>query len=283
MVLIADSGGTKTDWRLLNGESIEQFRTAGMNPYIVDAETMDSIVSKLLDQMGQREISQVFFYGAGCSSARNVEKVGNSLEKHFPGASISVKHDLIAAARALCGREMGIACILGTGANSCLYNGSEIIENIPSLGYVLGDEGGGAHLGKLLLKSYFTKKLPKELAKSLESRFEMKRNIILENVYQNKQPATYLAGFSKFMFDNKEDPFINALIIKSFKTFYEDNVLRYKEAMEVKVHFCGSVAFFYHTMIRQVGENLGLTIGHMVESPIAGLALFHQETPDGGE
>lgn len=280
MILIADSGGTKTDWRLLNGETIEQFRTAGMNPYIVDSESMDAIVAELNESLGSHKVDQVFFYGAGCSSTKNIEKVSKSLDKHFPEASISVKHDLIAAARALCGREMGIACILGTGANSCLYNGSEIIENIPSLGYVLGDEGGGAHLGKLLLRSYFTKSLPNELCEALEARFEMDRNTILENVYQKSQPATYLASFSKFIFDHKEDAFIAELIHRSFSEFFKCNVLRYKEADSVKIHFCGSVAYFYNSVIRKIGSDLNLEIGNIVESPIAGLTLFHQEVKE---
>ena len=276
MILIADSGGSKTEWRLLDGEKIEQYRSEGMNPYLVDKNNLEKTVEALSHSIGKREIAKIFFYGAGCSTPDNNNKISKSLQKYFAHAKISVNHDLLAVARALCGNERGIACILGTGANSCLYDGNEIIENVPSLGYILGDEGGGAHLGKCLIGHYFSKTLPADLSEQLERRYDMSRSTILENVYQKKQPAHYLAGFSKFLFDNKSNPFVDNLIRESFKLFFERNVLKYKDAAKVPIHFSGAIAFYFNSILRQLANDYGLTIKNVVEGPIAGLALYHQ-------
>jgi N-acetylglucosamine kinase-like BadF-type ATPase len=275
MILIADSGGSKTDWRLLDGEKIEQYWSEGMNPYIVDRSNLEKTVEALSASIGNKEITEIFFYGAGCSTPDNNIKISESIQKYFANARISVNHDLLAVARALCSNERGIACILGTGANSCLYDGKEIVENIPSLGYILGDEGGGAHLGKSLMAHYFNKTLPADLSVQLERRYDMSRNTVLENVYQKKKPAQYLAGFSKFLFDNKAHPFVDSLIRESFKLFFERNVLKYKDAASVPIHFSGAIAFYFNSIIRQIANDYGLTIKNVVEGPIAGLALYH--------
>lgn len=277
MILIADSGGTKTDWRLINDDGkIDQFKTSGLNPYLTSGREMEETISGLKAQTGEKRVSEIFFYGAGCSSQENVEIISQALSKQFEGAKIEVNHDLLGAARALCGKDAGIACILGTGANSCVYDGGKIIDNIPSLGFILGDEGGGSYLGRILINSYFSGDLPHELSSKLEKRHNMDRDEILESVYQKPRPAQYLASFSKFLYDHQKHPHIYGILYRAFKLFYERNVLKYEGASDYPVHFCGSVAFYYNSLIRQVGKELGLSIQNILESPIAGLTLFHQ-------
>jgi len=278
MILLADSGGSKTDWRLISEKGeILQFKTAGLNPYIVKQNEIEKEISVLKKKLEAEKIDSIFFYGAGCSSKENIGLIEEVLMKCFEGASVEVNHDLLAAARATCDNKPGVVCILGTGANSCLYNGAEIIENIPSLGFILGDEGGGSYLGKLLLNNYFKETLPDDLSLTMEKRYTMNRNDILENIYKKPQAAQYLASFAKFLFDHKSHPYIYQLIYDSFKLFYQGNVLKYKGAKDYPVHFVGSIAFYFNSLIRQVGSDLGLTVRNILESPISGLTLFHQK------
>jgi len=276
MIIIADSGGTKTDWRIISNEGvISQHQTLGMNPFLADAEALRIEVRKVRDTVTAGSDVSIFFYGAGCSNPENAELIRKILSENFSTGNVEVHTDLLGAARALGNKEPGIICILGTGANSCFYDGDDIVKKMPSLGFILGDEGSGAYLGKLIINLYFTGNLPDDVKLKLEKRYGMNKDEILSNVYKGSQPAQYLARFSKFFFDNKNHPIIYELIYTSFKLFFERNVLQYEGAGRYPVHFSGSIAFYYNTILRQAGKDLGIQVRNIVENPIAGLTLFH--------
>lgn len=278
MILIADSGSTKTEWRVIDGNgNIAQVRTSGINPYYQDQETIAGILAAELDGHLKTPIEKVYFYGAGCSTQESRDKVAKSFATLLPKAQSEVSTDMLAAARSLCGHQRGIACILGTGSNSCLYDGASVIENVPSLGYILGDEGSGSYLGNRLLGHFIRKELPQGILDKMVKRFDLSRSVILENVYQNDTPARYMAGFSKFIFQNISDPFLYKMVYDGFVVFFEKNVMKYTDFQKEQVHFAGSVAFYYANILRKVAADLGINVKHIVEGPIAGLTLYHQK------
>lgn len=277
MILIADSGSTKTDWRLiLNKDEIGQAKTIGFNPYYQGTEEIaKELQENLLPQLSTSP-SEIYFYGSGCSNEEKSNIVSNALKSVFPKAEkIIVNHDLLAAARALCNNEEGIACILGTGSNSCLYNGKEIVANKPSLGYILGDEGSGATLGKKIVVGYLNKDLPKHLCEKFEKRYKTHKDEILDHVYRKPYPNRYLASFSQFLFHNLSDPYIYKLVYTSFEEFFIRNVYKYENYRNFKIHFVGSIAFYYSNILRQVANDQGLHVKNILETPISGLTLFH--------
>lgn len=277
MILIADSGSTKTDWRMIDSTgATQQARTSGINPYFQSREEIIQVLEKELDPQFRSEIQEVYFYGAGCSSVGNKNKVKEAFRQVFREGDIYIEHDLLAAARSTCNRDEGIACILGTGSNSCVYDGQKIIENVPSLGFILGDEGSGAYLGKKLIKDFLTQKLPKNLQEKFNQRFPLSREHILQKVYQEPYPNRYLAGFTQFLFHHLKDSYAYQLVYHGFEEFIKTNVFRYPHYETYRVHFVGSVAFYFSNILRQVTNDLRITIGNVVETPIAGLTLFHQ-------
>ncbi len=276
MILIADSGGTKTDWRLLHKDAtISQFKSSGFNPYLHKKEVLEQILeNEILPQISS-PIQEVYFYGAGISSENNIHTTTQTIKSKIPGAAIQVSNDLLAAARALCLDQPGITCILGTGANSCLYDGKEIIQNAVSLGYILGDEGSGADLGKTFVAAWLREEAPEKIAARFNKRFELDRDIILSKVYQEPAPSAYLASFGKFIFQQLDDPWIYKMGYDRFNLFFEKNVMKYPEPEKHMIHFTGSIAFYFGNLIRQVAQDKGLRVGNILESPIAGLTLYH--------
>lgn len=278
MILIADSGASKTDWRMLdqNG-SIEQAQSIGYNPYYQPIEQFDKEVREVLVPQIKHPVTKIFYYGTGCSSDKNRKMIRTALERYFTDAHIEVWHDLLAAARALCGEDQGIACILGTGANSCYYDGVRIVENVTSLGYVLGDEGSGAWMGKKIVADYLRKDLPEKLWDHFKKRFPMDRDEILSRVYSQEMPSRFLGSFSHFIFQHLKEPYCYKLVYDGFSEFMEKNVMRYERYNELKVHFVGSVAFYFSDILRQVANDKGITLKNILESPIAGLTLYHNK------
>lgn len=278
MILIADSGASKTDWRMLgpNG-SIEQAQSIGYNPYYQPIEQLDKEVREVLVPQVKHPVKKIFYYGTGCSSDKNRKMIRTALERYFTDAHIEVWHDLLAAARALCGEEPGIACILGTGSNSCYYDGVRIVENVTSLGYVLGDEGSGAWMGKKIVADYLRKDLPEKLWDQFKKRFPMDRDEILSRVYSQEMPSRFLGSFSHFIFQHLKEPYCYKLVYDGFSEFMEKNVMRYEKYNELKVHFVGSVAFYFSDILRQVANDKGITLKNILESPIAGLTLYHNK------
>jgi glucosamine kinase len=279
MILIADSGSTKTDWRLLAPDgTITQAKTVGFNPYYQDTDNIHSALEgSLLPQLAGEKPSQIFFYGAGCGSEEKRSVVAQALGMAFPGSEIRVQHDLAAAARALCGREPGIACILGTGSNSCLYDGTEIVRNIPPLGFILGDEGSGAYLGKKLIQAFLREELPADLQENFAKRYNVTKDDVLDRVYSQPFPNRYLASFAKYGFDKRRHPAIYPLIHRSFSDFFENHICRYPGYSALPVHFVGSIAFYFGDILRQIARERQVRVQHILESPIAGLTLYHQQ------
>ena len=277
MKLIADSGSSKTDWRILHPDgTIQQYKTGGINPFYQDESEIREELSKNLKPKVPEGVTHIFFYGAGCVNKEKQDVLKNALLLNFPWALVNVENDILGAARALCHHEPGIACILGTGANSCLYDGDKIVENIRGYGFILGDEGSGSYLGKRLVINYLRKELPEELLRSFKKRFPLEEDEILNEVHTQPYPNRYLASFSKFLFHHIKEPYIYKLVYDGFALFMEKNVLKYENASQYKVHFVGSIAFYFANILRQVANDRGITLKNILESPIAGLTLYHQ-------
>lgn len=279
MILIAESRATQTNWRLLLPDgTIRQAITAGYNPYFHSEDDLrQELKNVLLPEIKNSNVEQIFYYGVGCSSAENIKKLSGVLGNIFPDAEIVINDDLLAAARALCGYNIGITCILGTGATSCLYDGKKIIKRTPALGYILGDEGSGAYLGKQLLTAFIRDELPKEIMERMVKRFDISKETILANIYQGDNPVTYMASFSKFIYQNLKSPELYHMVYEGLELFFKKNIMKYESYNELPVHFTGSVAFYFGNILRQVAMDLQVNVKNIVEEPIAGLALYHQD------
>lgn len=279
MILIAESGSTKTDWRLISSDgTISQAKTIGFNPYYQDSDAISNELANTLLHAVDEEVTDIFYYGTGITNEEKANVLKVAFSKIFPQAeNVEVSNDMLAAARALCGHQSGIACILGTGSNSCFFDGQKMAFQVPPLGFWLGDEGSGGHLGKLLVLSYLHKELPEELRERFEKRFGAKDRLeIMENAYQKPFPNRYFASFSKFLFDNRNHPFTYELISGAFASFFNKYLLKYPQIQAQKVHFTGSVAFYYSDILRKVAQDNNISVGVIMETPIAGLTLFHQ-------
>ena len=277
MILIADSGGSKTDWRLIDKNGlISQASAPGFNPYYQPIEDLKNHLREILLPKVSDTVNKIFFYGAGVSSQKNQLTIKDALMEFFPNAEIKIGWDLLAAARALCGHEPGIACIMGTGSNSCLYDGKKIVDNVANLGWILADEGSGAYLGRIFLVDYLRNKMPKELAEKFRERYPLSREEFLERVYQHEKPSAFLASFMKFIFQHLKEPYCYKLVYDGFAAFYENNVMKYNNYQNLKVHFTGSVAYYFSDILRQVANDKGITVKNILEGPIAGLTLYHQ-------
>ena len=278
MILLADSGSTKTDWLLLDREPTA-FQSAGFNPFYQTQEViLETLHREVLPHLSPNEVRQIFFYGAGCADAVTSLPVTNALAALFPSAeTVEVNSDLLAAARALCGREPGIACILGTGANNALYDGEKIVNNIGSLGFWLGDEGSGGYLGKQLVVGYLQNELPAGLQEAFQKSFtEVTRLSILERAYRQPFPNRYFASFSTFLGQHLTDPFVGTLIGNAFRTFLALYVCKHPNATALPIHFTGSVAFHFQTLLLEVLREKNLHVGTIQRSPMPGLLRFHQ-------
>ncbi len=278
MIIVADSGSSKIDWRLIRLDgSILQANSAGFNPYYQPISDLRNSIVDSLVALANEHVSKIFFYGTGVSSQKNQEVVRAQFLEFFPNALVEIEWDLLAAARALCGTEPGIACILGTGSNSCQYDGQKISGQVANLGWILADEGSGATIGKKFLFDYLRKRMPSVLAEQFKARFPFTREEFLEKIYQGEKPSTFLATFSKFIFQHLKEPYCYKLVYDSFAEFYENNIMAYEGYRNLKVHFVGSIAFYYSDLLRQVANDKGITVKNILETPIAGLTLYHQK------
>lgn len=277
MILIADSGSTKTDWRLMDGNhEISQIKTKGFNPYYQQMDEMVAeIKSTLLPELDTTNVSTIYFYGAGCSTVERQKKISDALLPFFEDSEIFVQSDLIGAAKALSGDQAGIVCILGTGSGSCQYDGQRITKNIPSLGFILGDEGSGAWLGKKMVTDYLRGHMPKRSIETINQKLNIDKETILEHVNHRQMPSRYLAGFAKFISDNIDQTYFYQLMFDSFTTFAKNYITRYPDYGNLKCHFVGSVAFHNQEMLKNVAKYNGFEIGNIIKSPIDGLTLYH--------
>lgn len=276
MILIADSGSTKTQWCVAEGgEVVRKIRTAGTNPYFqTPAEIREEIGKILYPAVASLPIRAVFFYGAGCAFPEKNRVVEEILAGYFPGP-VAVESDLTGAARALCGSRPGIACILGTGSNSCLYDGRVITEHIPPLGFILGDEGSGAVLGRRLAGDWMKRQLPEALAEKFSRQYALTPAVLLENVYKRPFPNRFLASLSPFLLEHIEEPVVHALVSDSFRAFFTRNVMAYTDYTRYPVHFTGSIAYYYREVLQETAADLGITIGKIEQEPIGGLLAYH--------
>lgn len=280
MILIADSGSTKAHWALLGDNKLIEAFTQGFNPYfqtsrIIEDGVRHELPKEILSHAKSNDLV-VYYYGAGCSSAEKVAVVMTALKKIFVNAEVHVEHDLLASARALCGADPGIACILGTGSNSCYYDGRVVKENIPSVGYFFGDYGSAGHIGKTLIQAYFDDKLPDDLKKEFSSMHDFDREYILENVYQKPMPNRFLASYGKIVGEHVDHPYMVSLLKKCFNDFLEFQVEKYSRHKELPINFVGSVAFNNKKLLLDVLAERGLKAGIILKSPISGLIKFHE-------
>ena len=289
MILIADSGSTKTDWCLRkDSEDLLNFTTQGINPFhqslqaitdILNKEVLPSLAGsgKVPPETGNtspsaEEVKEVFFYGAGCTAEKG-EIVKESLQQTFPQATtLEVASDMLGAARALCGNRPGIVCILGTGSNSCYYNGRQITHNVSPLGYILGDEGSGAVLGKRLVGDCLKKQLPEELCNKFLAHYQLTLPEIIDRVYRQPMANRFLAEFSRFLYENRREESIHQLLIDCFSDFIRRNVLQYPDS---ELFFIGSIAYYFAEELKETAALHHLRIASIVQRPMEGLVAYH--------
>ena len=280
MQLIIDSGSTKMEWILLDEKTVKnRLITEGFNPNYSDIQHLENMASSVETCHGaslQNEIQSIHYYGTGCAAERNCLLIKGVLQGHFPQAEIHVTHDLMAACHAVLGHEKGIACILGTGSNSCVYDGENITEKAVSLGYLVGDEGSGMHIGREVARAYFYGFMPIELRQKFESRYQLEPADFVHQLYHSKQPSRYLAAFAKFAGENQAHPYIHVLVKDCFKAFIEAFVCRFADCKTLKVSFVGSVAYHFQDLLRESLADFGLTMGEVMQAPAEGLIRYYQ-------
>lgn len=274
MIVIADSGSSKTDWLFLS-DTETRIESKGINPFFQNTEDIYNELNKAFYSIENKSVKKVYFYGAGCIKGKTDTIVYTALSQTFTGAEIYVEDDMLGAARSLLGKKKGIACILGTGANSCLYDGIQITDKVPTLGFILGDEGSGAHIGKLFLNEYFKRAIPEDFKQKVDKELALEWPDVLAAVYKGEYPSRFLASFSKFLGKNKNHLYTQSLIKRSFTEFFFRNVERYKNYNELRVNFVGSIAFYYADLLEEVALDRGITIGKIIEKPIEGLKQYH--------
>jgi N-acetylglucosamine kinase-like BadF-type ATPase len=279
MILIADGGSTKADWILLDksGNQVLKTRTGGLNPAVFEVELMQKRIQENLDLVNCKDkVTHVYFYGAGCGTEKPTLLLKSIFESFFANAIVEVKEDTYAAAYAVTTKP-GIVCILGTGSNSCYFDGEKVEVRIPSLGYILMDEASGNYFGKKLIRDYFYHKMPKDIAKKFEAEFNVEADVIKNNIYREDNPNTYLAHFAEFILKNKRNVYFNKVLHKGIKDFFKNKVLPYQESKNTPVHFVGSIAYFAQDIIKDVARFYMIELGNFVQRPIDGLIIYHRE------
>jgi glucosamine kinase len=280
MILIADSGSTKTDWALTHPEKglVRIYHTIGYNPYFIDSESIFySLSENLVKDFDASSVTEVHFYGAGCSTPEKKEIVKKALVRIFANAeSIFVGHDLLGSARALLGSNEGFAAILGTGANTCLYNGEECVLNIDSLGYLLGDEGSGSYIGKKIIRDFMRKRLEPELHQRFKERFQIESNEqIFHTLYTTQFPNRYLASFCKFADEYLTHPYIKNKVRDSFRDFFKNLVSKYPDYKKYSFNCVGSVGYVFREILEEVAVSYDMKMGRVIQSPLDDLVKFH--------
>ena len=277
MILIADSGSTKCDWVLLNGnERVADVQTIGLNPFYHDEDSVIGAVSGVdAFKAVATTVSRIHFYGSGCSSPERNATVENALKTVFPNAAVNVGHDVLGAALAACQGKEGIACILGTGSNSCYFDGNDVSEVIPSLGYILGDEGSGAWYGKRLVTDYLYKEsIPLALKEELAQHGHTKTSI-LENTYMKPHANVFLASFMKILGNHRETDYVRDMIAAGMREFLQRHVCCFDNYRSLETNFVGSVAYHFQDILKVESEKLHITLGAVIQRPIDGLVKFH--------
>ena len=277
VTLIADSGATKTEWCLLKNGRKKNFFTQGISPYFLNTDQIAELLNKeLLPGLKNESIADLFYYGTGCKDPKNAKSVKTALKRTFPGARIEVGTDLLGAAKAVCGHEKGIACILGTGSNSCYYNGKKVLKNTPrSLGYILGDEGSGAFLGKKLVQYYLYETFDEELKEKFDKRFETTAETILDSVYKKPLANRYLASFAIFLSENRGHYMVENILEDGLNDFFFHHLCKYREVWTQPVNFVGSIAHGFKDVLEQLCHAYEFELGKILKNPMEGLVKYH--------
>ncbi len=275
--LIADSGATKCEWCLVTNGKKKTIFTQGISPYFLNKEQIVVLLQKeLVPKLKSSKIDAVYYYGTGLSNKNNVKIIQAALKQLFPVAKIEANHDLLAAARALCGNQKGIACILGTGSNSCYFNGKKIVKNSPGLGYVLGDEGSGAYLGKKVIQYYLYQTFDEELNARFEKRFLTDKFEILENVYKKPLANRYLASFAIFLAENRGHYMIENIIEDGLNDFFFHHLYKYRESWTLPISFVGGIAYGFKDVLKDLCSTYELELGKVLKNPMQGLVEYHK-------
>ena len=276
--LIADSGATKTEWRLVGKGSSKSFFTVGLSPYHMDrVQIRETLLKTFPKSLLKKEILSIHYYGTGCKTKANANIVKKALEDIFPGTAVHVTHDLMGAAIATCGNKAGIACILGTGSNSCSFDGKKILLNSPGLGYILGGEGSGAYLGRKVIQHFLYGTLDAPLTKAFKAHFNTEKNEILQKVYKEPFANRYLASFTVFLSMHRGHFIIENIIEDGLRDFFEQHLGSYPQRFTLPVHFVGSIAFHFKDKIAELCHDFGFKLGVIIKQPMDGLVAFHKK------
>jgi len=276
VILIADSGATKAEWCLINNDKKKTIFTQGISPYFLNAAQISALVSNEVSKiLKDIQPDVIYYYGTGCANPENAKTVRKALRRVYATSKIEVSTDLLAAARAVCGHDKGVACILGTGSNSCYFNGKKIIKNSPGIGYVLGDEGSGAYLGKKVIQYYLYNTFDEDLRARFDAKFVTSSVEILDNVYKKPLPNKYLAGFTMFLAENRGHYMIENILEDGLHDFFFHHVCKYAEVWKYPVSFVGSVAFGFKDIIEQLCHAYEFDLGIILKTPMPGLVTYH--------
>jgi glucosamine kinase len=276
MILIADSGSTKTAWKLISESgSVRSFKTTGINPFFrTEDDIFEELETILLPETGT-EVSRIYFYGAGIINSEKGEIIQNALNRIYTDAIVETYSDILGAARALFGNHPGIACILGTGSNVCLYDGEKITMGISPLGFILGDEGSGAVMGRKLLGDYFKEVMPPYLRVAFSEKFKISREEALNRVYRSEKPNQFLAQFTPFLSDHANSAYCQEFLQHNFKEFFERNVIKLPDYRKYQIGFVGSVAYYFSQILKNTASYFGFDETIILKEPIDGLVKYH--------
>jgi glucosamine kinase len=275
-ILIADSGATKCEWCLLQNGRKKTVYTQGISPYFLDAAGIGRIMElELLPALRKTRVDSVFYYGTGCKNPDNRRIVQRAIRSVFPDAAVQVTHDLMGAALALCGRSKGVCCILGTGSNSCYFDGKKIARNSPGLGYILGDEGSGAYLGKKVVQYYLYNTFDEELRYKFDAKYSTTGDEILESVYKKPLPNRYLAAFTLFLVENRGHYMVENIIEDGLNDFFFGHLCKYRESWKLPIHFVGGVAHGFRDVIKELCDAYEFELGTVLQKPMDGLITYH--------
>lgn len=280
-ILIADSGSTKTTWCVLSAQDNTIIETQGISPYFLDAgQIREVLTSELLPHLGGAapQITHIYYYGTGLGDDNNKVLLRGILAEVFPDSEVQVTHDLMGAAHALCGRNKGVASILGTGSNSCVFDGTRILRNNPGLGFILGDEGSGAFLGKKVIQYYLYHTFDEELTERFDQKYHTRKAEILDRVYKKPYPNRYLASFSLFLSENRGHFMVENIIEDGLNDFFFHHLCKYPESWETPVHFTGGIAWAFRDVVHLLCDSYKLTAGQILRAPMDGLIRYYQQS-----
>lgn len=276
MIIIAESGSTKIDWRIVSSDTSQHsFNTEGFNPNYHARSLLTDFVDELNEKIQITEAERVYFYGSGCSSYHSKEIVRSAINQVITGAIVEVNHDLTGAARALFGQGTGIASILGTGSSSCIFREGEVAYAIPSLGYLLADEGSGLQLGRLLLNAYFKNQLPSDLSAKFQDQFNIGLSTFITQLYTHPKPNSLIASFVPFLVDHKHEPVIKTLVRKAFGDFFNEIILKYPDYNQYNLGFVGSIAMLFKDLLYDTASGYNLKVARIIQNPVDELVKFH--------